>query len=132
MMLGHWRWLRGLDVAPGGERLMFYISRSSDPELTGLYTITTEPGAEAEKLDWFGAWRWRDTNSIYYIPFDPTTNRQSLMLYTFPAGQTQTIIDGSSIDFTVAGGNWEVSADGRRIVYVSALDRTMWLIEESD
>lgn len=129
--LGHWRWLRGLDVAPGGERLMFYISRSTDPELTGTYTITTERGAQAEKLDWFGAWRWRDADRVYYIPFDPTTDRQSLMLYTFSTGQQQTIIDGSTTHFTVASGNWEVSPDGRKIVYVNALDRTMWLIEET-
>jgi hypothetical protein len=31
--------------------------------------------------------------------------------------------------FTVMNGDWEVSADGRYIVFQNATDRNMWLLE---
>lgn len=128
--LGSWPWMRGLDIAPGGGRLLFYLARGTNPEIAGTYTIETKPDAQAQRLDWFGGWRWRDSESVYYIPFDPTTDRQSLMYYHLPSGESRLLVDGTVQTFIVTGGDWSVSADGRSIIYMSAPDNTMWLIEE--
>jgi len=129
--LGIWPWLRGLDVGPGGERLMFYLTRNQDPALNGIYTIETQPGAAARKLDWFGAWRWRDSHSVYYIPFEPTTDRQSLVYYHLTTGDSRLLIDSGSTTFIVTGADWAVSADGKRLIYLSAPDNTLWLLEQN-
>jgi hypothetical protein len=128
--LGSWPWLRGLDIAPGGGRLMFYLARGADPEIAGTYTIETQFGAQAQHLDWFGGWRWRDAESVYYIPFEPTTDRQSLMYYHLTSDESRLLIDGTAQTFVVTGGDWSVSADGRHIIYLSAPDNTMWLIDQ--
>ncbi len=110
---------------------MLYLARGVDESVAGTYTIETQLGAQAQRLDWFGGWRWRDADSVYYIPFDPTTDRQSLMYYHLPSGESRLLVDSTNQTFIVTGGDWSVSADGRRIVYLSAPDNTLWLIEES-
>ncbi len=128
--LGTWEWLRGIDVSPGGERLLFYITRNTDPSINGLYTLPIQPGATAQKLDWFGGWRWRDSHSVYYIPFDPISGQQQLVYHNFATGENRALTDPATQPFTIANGDWSVSADGRKIAFYNAIDRTMWLIEE--
>ncbi len=129
--LGSWPWMRGLDISPGGERLMFYLTRNPDAALNGVYTIETQPEAQARQLNWFGGWRWRDAHRVYVIPFDPTTDRQSLIYYDLLTDESRLLIDREATTFTVTGGDWSVSADGRRVVYLSAPDNTLWLFEQN-
>lgn len=129
--LGSWPWMRGLDISPGGERLMFYLTRNPDPALNGVYTIETQPEAQAQQLTWFGGWRWRDAHSVYVIPFDPTTDRQSLLYYDLLTGENRLLIDRDAATFSVTGGDWSVSADGQRVIYLSAPDNTLWLFEQN-
>ena len=128
--LGTWEWLRGLDVGPGGERLLFYLTRHADPAVNGLYTIETQPGATAQKLDWFGAWQWRDSDSLYTIPFEPTSDIQRLVYYHLATGENRPLTDPAVQPFTIANGDWAVSPDGRKLVFLNAADKSMWLIEE--
>src|SRR5690606_22221111 len=127
--LGRWTRLRGLDVAPGGGRLIFYLTFQDDPQLDGVYVIDTQPGAVARQLPWFGAWKWRDASSVYYIPFQPDDNLHSLAYYDLETGENRMLVTPDHMAFTVANGDWSVSADGQRIVYLNANDLTMWLLE---
>ena len=129
--LGTFTRLRSLSVAPGGSRLMFYLSYQDDPALDGVYTLATQPGATAVKLPWFGAWRWRDADSVFYIPFEPGDNRMSLAVYDIPTATNRILASPEQMAFTVANGDWSVSADGRRIAYLNAYDMTTWLLELS-
>lgn len=129
--LGMWENIRGLDVSPGGNRLLFYLTRHSDAEINRLYTIETIPGAQAQRLDWFGGWRWRDADSVYYVPFDPTTDVQQLAYYNFVTGEQRALTDPTTQPFTIGNGDWSVAPDGRKLVFYNAIDRTMWLIEEN-
>jgi murein DD-endopeptidase MepM/ murein hydrolase activator NlpD len=129
--LGAWERMRGLSVAPGGGRLMFYLTFQNDPAAAGIYVIDTREGAIAQKIEWFGAWRWRDADSVYYIPFDAATNFQQLAYYHIPSGETVPLTEPARTTLVVANGDWSVSADGRRIAFLNALDLTMWLLEEN-
>jgi hypothetical protein len=131
-ILGSWTRLRGLSIAPGGSRMMFFIAYNTEVETNGVYVMDIQPGAAAVKLPWFGAWRWRDADSVYYVPFDPTTNEQSLAYYHIPTGEQRQLTDPSTTPFSIANGDWSVSADGKRIVFLSAVDRIMWLLEDSN
>lgn len=127
--LGTWTRLRGLTVAPGGGRVMFYTTYNDDPLDDGVYALDTQAGATAVKLPWFGAWRWRDADSIYYIPFDPRDNRMGLSYYDIPTATDRVLAAPGELPFTVANGDWSVSSDGRRIAYLNAYDMTTWLLE---
>jgi murein DD-endopeptidase MepM/ murein hydrolase activator NlpD len=127
--LGAWQWLRGLSIAPGGGRLMFYIAYQEDASRSGVYTIPTTEGATAQQLPWFGAWRWRDADSVYVLPFDSATDVHQLALHHIPSGEQIALTNAATTPFTVANGTWHVSADGQRIAFWNAIDRTTWLLE---
>ncbi|NUQ07137.1 MAG: hypothetical protein HUU31_24865, partial [Anaerolineae bacterium] len=127
--LGQWERLRGLSIAPGGGRLMFYLTNQSDPAASGVYSIETRAGASAERLPWFGAWRWRDSDSVYYLPFEPESPAHHLRLYHLPTSEDRALTDPTSQPFLVANGDWSVSYDGTRIAFLNAFDSTTWLIE---
>jgi len=129
--LGKWDWLRGLSIAPGGGRIMFYLVWQADPTRNGVYTITTEPGAVPEKLPWFGAWRWRDGNSVYYVPFYVgwyNADKQVIASYDIFTGASRYLSDINTMPITINSGDWSVSADGRRVMYRSAMDNNLWLL----
>jgi hypothetical protein len=130
--LGAWKSMRGLSIAPGGGRLMFYLTRQDDPMTNGVYVIEVAPGAVPQQLPWFGGWRWRDRDSVYYIPFNPITDTQTLAYYHIPTGENRILTDPTQMPFTIANGDWSVSPDGRHIVFQNALDKTMWLLENAD
>ncbi len=48
-VLGSWDWLRGLSIAPGGGRLMFYLVFQTDPAQDGIYVLDTRIGAQADR-----------------------------------------------------------------------------------
>lgn len=127
--LGAWDSIRGVSVAPGGGRLGFYQTAQSDRSLNGVYFIETTLGATAQKADWFGPWRWRDAESLYYIPYNPDSDLHQLAYYHVPSGEARILTTTDTLPFTIMNGDWEVSADGRRIVFHNAADKNMWLLE---
>jgi hypothetical protein len=129
--LGTYYNLRGLSVAPGGARLLFYLAFNPDPAANGIYALDTASGATPVRLDWFGGWRWRDADSVYFLPFDPAADVHTLAYYHFPTGETRLLTDPAQQPFTVMNGDWEVSADGQRIAFQNAADRSLWLLELS-
>lgn len=127
--LGSWEWLREVTVAPGGGRLLFYLVQQPDPAQNGLYTVETREGAVAEKLPFFGDWRWRDSHSVYFLPFNPAAGETHVLgYYHLVSRELRYLTDPASQPFTVANGDWEVSADGQKIVFING-DGRLWLLE---
>lgn len=126
--IGTWENLRGLSVSPGGTRLMFYLVSQPDPTLSGMYTYETQPGATLTKLGWFGAYQWRDSDSVYYIPFDITTDIHQLAYYHIPTGTNHLLTDPNTQPFTIMNGDWSVSPDGNHILFHNALNRNLWVL----
>lgn len=127
--LGTWEQIRAISVAPGGERIMFYIALATNPNLNGVYVLNVQPGATAQRLPWVGTWQWRDKDSVYYLPFEPDSSRHSLAYYELDTGEHHLLTNPDGLPFTVANGEWDVSADGTRIAFQSADDMTLWLLE---
>lgn len=127
--LGTWDRLRGLSLGPGGGWLLFYQSFQADPAANAVYALATTPGAAPQRLPWFGAWRWRDAESVYYLPFDPASPAQTLAYYHIPTGGDRRLTDPAAYPFLVADGDWSVSADGRKIAFRNAFDRRLWALE---
>lgn len=122
-VLGSWDWLRGLSVAPGGGRLAFYLVAQSDPAQDGIYVLTTQRGAPARHLPFFGAWRWRNADTLLYILFDPAQPGQTLRYYDLVSGADRQL---AVTPFRVANGSWAVNGD--QVVFWSADDLALWLI----
>ncbi len=121
--------LRNLSVAPGGNHLLFHLLWQEVPETSGIYLLHTQGESPAQMLDWFGAWRWRDSTTLYYLPFDPNTPYHTLASYDIQTGDSHIHITPDDIPFTIMNGDWDVAADGQRIVFQNAADWNMWLLE---
>jgi hypothetical protein len=80
-------------------------------------------------LPWFGGWRWRDADSVFYIPFDAGTPLQIMAYYHIAEHIDRTLTDPAVTPFAIANGDWDVAIDGQRIVFQSALDGNMSLLE---
>ena len=119
---------RALSIGPGGENLLFYLSNQQDPVYNGVYLLSTQPGSIAQKQPWFGAWRWRDAGSLYYIPFNPDSEVQQLMLFDLTTGLSIPLTDPLAQPFGIMNSKWEVSPDGRHIAFHNLTDRNLWLI----
>ncbi len=131
--LGAFNWLRSLSAAPGGGRLLFLLVYQDDPSASGIYTMETRPGVAAQRLPWFGGWRWRDADELYYVPLDVESARtigsHQLRHYDLITGIDRALTDPAEQPFVIGEGDWSVSADGARIAFWNALDRTVWLLE---
>lgn len=123
--VGTWENLRDLTVSPGGKWLMFYLRQQGDPSLDGMYVITTAGNAQPQKLPWFGGWRWRDDDSVYYIPFDVTSDIHQLAYYHLPTGTNLMLTNRDTLPFTIMNGDWEVSRDGNHLLFHNALTRNL-------
>ena len=108
---------------------MFYLSSQPDPADNGIYWIDTSLGAEARHLTWFGSYRWRDANSVFYVPFNPTSDIHELWIYDLETSSSRQLSDASSQAFSIMNGQWSVNADGSRILFRNALDRNLWFID---
>jgi hypothetical protein len=128
--LGIWKELRGISVSPGGRYVSFYLNFQTDPTTSGVYVFDTIQGTEAQQMPWFGGWRWRDADSIYYIPFQPQEQFHSLRFYDLKTGDDRLMAAPEFMQFTIADGYWTVSADGTRILFQNAADnRNLYVLE---
>ncbi|MBI5957185.1 MAG: peptidoglycan DD-metalloendopeptidase family protein, partial [Chloroflexi bacterium] len=120
--------LHGLKVAPGGERLVYYAPFQSNPAASGVYVLLTEPGSTPHKLPFFGAYRWRDDRSLFVLSYDPDQAAHALGVVDVIEDDLRWLTDPDDLPIRVANGEWSVSPDGSRIVYVDPEDYGLYLL----
>lgn len=112
-------------VSRDGKWLAYVITNDKDPERDGLWVIRTD-GTENTKLDLFGAAQWRDGTRLVIAPFEMGTPSHSFYEYDIETGKTRRLTPPSE-PFKVASGDWTISPDGDKIVFVNAADNNLWL-----
>ncbi|MEO1666680.1 MAG: M23 family metallopeptidase [Chloroflexota bacterium] len=128
--IGMWKEMRGISVAPGGRYVSFYVNWQEDPAASGVYMVDTLGGISVEQMPWFGGWRWRDSDSVYYVPFQPEQQYHTLRTYDLATGDDRLMVSPELAQFTIADGYWQVSADGARILFQNAADdRNLYVLE---
>jgi len=119
--------IRGSLVSPGGGWVALTVAFSGDQSLDGLWLVSTT-GGQAFKLPQFGAYRWRREGQLLVIPLE--NGRTPIRLVQVDAR------DGRIAELTLADGaipaisdnTWDVSPDGRWLVYQSGTDGNLWLL----
>jgi Tol biopolymer transport system component len=55
---------------------------------------------------------------------------KSMQLWAITAstGQAQTLTDPTQLSFSISNGDWDVSPNGRQVVFVNSADNNIWLI----
>ena len=122
--------LRGLEVSPGGIWLAYFLTFADNPDRNGIWVASTD-GTKQFQLDapGFGAYRWRDDDTLLYIPMR-SSPEESMQVWAIDVetNQSTPLTDPASIIFSISNGDWEVSPDGQHIVFVNSVDQNIWLI----
>ncbi len=120
--------IRGAQVSPGGGWLSYQIAFSGDAAQDGLWVMPLKGGTPL-RLEVFGAYRWRAEGRVLLIPLEPGAPAQRLVEIDAATGTARPLTDPAVTPLRIAGGDWALAPDGRRMVYVSADDHNLWLLE---
>lgn len=122
--------LRGGEISTGGSWIAFFISFADEPTENGLWLVSAA-GTTQQQLDIprFGAYAWRNDDTLLYIPMRaPDETSMQLWAINAPSGQFQPLTDPTTLSFSISNGDWEISPDGRQVVFVNSADQNIWLI----
>lgn len=120
--------IRGAQVSPGGGWLSYQIAFSGDAKQDGLW-MTPLAGGTPLRLDVFGAYRWRAEGHLLLIPLEPGAPAQRLLEIDAATGAARPLTDPAVTPLRIAGGDWALAPDGRRMVFVAAHDHNLWVLE---
>ena len=125
--------IRGWELSPEGDWLVYLIAFSEDPQENGLWLANTNSG-ERYLLPVFGAFHWRDATRLLVVPLDTRETFHRLLevdVNDIQQGNfgTHLLVTPANTRFKIANGDWSVSPDGGAIAFVSAQDHNIWLIE---
>lgn len=123
--------IRSPSLSPNGRWLAYLIAQARDASQDGMFVMDLEAAnVQPKRMDFFGAYRWRDGNRLLYVPIK--TGAPSNELWQIDAGtlaSTQLIAANAESPFKISNGDWDVSPDGARLVYLNARDRNLWLAQ---
>lgn len=120
--------LRGAQISPEGGWIAYQNLFAADPEQSGLWVVRKD-GTGARRLPVFGAYRWRREGVLLVIPLEPGAPSHRVVEVDAASGAIRPLTDPATLPFRIAGGDWALSPDGQRIVFVSAEDRHLWILE---
>jgi Tol biopolymer transport system component len=122
--------LRGPAISPNGRWLAYLVAQSRNSAQDGMYVLDLEgPAAQPRRLNFFGAYRWRDGDRLLYVPLAPGAPGNALwQLDVASDAARQLIAPSAHSPFKIANGDWDVSRDGSKVVFLSARDRNLWLV----
>ncbi len=119
---------RDLLLSPEGGWLAYYLAFDTGPEENGLYLVRTD-GGQLKGMEVFGAYRWRAEGQLLVIPLEAAQDAgQALLQVDAATGEVTALAFPEGTPFEVGGNEWQVSPDGTRIVFLSAADRSLWVL----
>ncbi len=122
--------IRGIELSPEGSWVVFYLDFAEDePANRGLWLLASD-GASRRKLNapGFGAYRWRDDNTLLFIPMRASAG-ESMQLWAIDVAANQAALLTDSLSFSISNGDWDVSPDGQTVVFVNSADQNIWAIQ---
>jgi len=124
--------MRGLTLSPDKRYLVYYVTFETESEKNGVWMVDLQNQKQpARKLPFFGTYRWRDNQSLIYIPLDHDATSHEFYEYDIVAKETRPLFPAGT-NLAVANNDWQVSPDGRKIVMVAANGMQLdgvWVLE---
>lgn len=120
--------LRGGALSPEGAWVAFQIQFSGDATRDGIWVARTD-GSETRRLDLFGGYRWRSRDRLLMIPLELGAGGQRFVEVDVTTGEARMLTDPALTSIHIEGGDWALSPDGERVVFVSAEDHNLWMMD---
>lgn len=108
-----------------GSWIAYVIVNDKDAARNGLWVERTD-GTDENKVELFGAAQWRDGTHLIIAPFEMDAPSHAFYEYDAETGETRLLTLPAS-PFKIASGDWNISPDGNKIVFVNAADNNLWL-----
>lgn len=112
-------------ISRDGTWLAYVIVNDKDAARNGLWVERTN-GTDEQKVELFGAAQWRDGSHLIIAPFEMDAPSHAFYEYDAETGATRRLTP-PALPFKIASGDWSISPDGNKIVFVNALDNNLWL-----
>ena len=120
--------LRNGSISPGGSWVVYLTTFTGDAERDGLWAVRAD-GSVQQKLPFFGPHRWLDDDQLIFIPTRSSPDEGfALWKMNLQTGQTTRLTDPETMPLQIEGGDWELSPNGKHVVFVSAVDQNLWLV----
>jgi murein DD-endopeptidase MepM/ murein hydrolase activator NlpD len=111
---------RGSTLSPDKQHLVYYVTFEPQVDENGVWLLDLEQWPlRPQKLPFFGTYRWRDSQNLIYIPFDPTATEHSFHEYNLVNQETRPLFPAGT-DLMIANNEWQVSPDGTKIIVLAA------------
>jgi Tol biopolymer transport system component len=128
--------LRSATLSPSGAWIVYYTTFDPDPAKNGLWVLPTAGGAP-QRAAVFGAYQWRpcaegctvESDRLLVVPFDPQAAWHEFWELDPATLKARQLTDSEVTPVKIANGDWRVSPDGNRVVFVAAADRNVWVLE---
>ncbi len=122
--------LRGVIISPSGSWVAYQIAfDTKNPQDNGLWLVKPNGSSAPTKLDFFGPVQWRDANRFVYVPLEINVASHAFYEYDTRTNLARRLTDPQATPFKIANGDWHVSPDGNKIVFLNAQDLNLWLWE---
>lgn len=119
--------ISGITLSPGGTWAAYFVSFAQDEKENGLWVVRTD-GTLPRRLELFGSYQWRNDAYLLAVPMAPGAVSHEVWQVEAATGAAARLTDPALTPFKIANGDWCVSPDGRRIVFVNAQDKALWLL----
>lgn len=114
-------------LSPAGRWVAFMSTFNNDPDLDGLWVVSTDT-MQSKQLPLFGSYRWRRDGVLLVIPMDFSQQGVSLWQVDVTTSALDRLTDPDSTPLPIANNDWEPSPDGKKMVFLSYQDRNLWVL----
>lgn len=122
--------IRGTALSRDGVWVAYTLQFTGDLGRDGLWVRRLDDlTLPARRVEVYGAYRWRPDNTLLMIPLEPGSAGHRVLAIDPATGSVRDLIDPAETPFRILGGDFSLSPDGRRLAFVNAADRSVWVLE---
>jgi hypothetical protein len=120
--------LRSAVISPDGSWLAYQSLFSNNPEENGIWLVNTYT-LERRRIEPFGAFQWAGPDRLLLVPIEQDLLFHRLLEVRAGSGEIRPLTDPLRLPFKIANGDWAVSPTGNKVVFLSAEDNNLWLLD---
>ncbi len=118
---------RSVLLSPNGGWLAATVAFENDPGRNGIWVVRTD-GRLSKKIPVYGAYRWRTDNQLLVIPLSMSEPDPYVLQFDLEGDRIWRITDPLETSLPIANNDWQVSPDGKKMVFLSAIDGNLQVL----
>ncbi len=118
---------RSVLLSPNGKWLAVTIAFENVPGRNGIWAVRTD-GRLSVKLPVYGSYRWRTDGHLLVIPLDMDEPDPYVLQFDLEEDRVWRITDPLKTSLPIANNDWQVSPDGQKMVFLSAIDGNLQVL----